>query len=56
MMLKNSIYAEKQAISDYKNVVAKTKLSEVKAMVERIIMDEELHVVTLTKLLKTYSA
>lgn len=56
MMLKNSIYAEKQAISDYKNVVSKTKLSEVKAMVERIIMDEELHVATLTELLKTYSA
>lgn len=56
LMLRNALNAERQAICDYKNIVAKTGQAEIKAMVERIILDEELHVKTLTELISNYSS
>ncbi len=50
-VLKNAINGEKQAINDYKIVIAKTRMAAVKDMIERIILDEEIHVEILTELL-----
>lgn len=55
-ILKNAIAAEKQAIHDYKAVVARTTLPEIKLMIERIILDEQVHIDTLNQLLDTYSS
>lgn len=56
LMIKTAINAEKQAISDYKTVVARSRNDEVKEMIKRIIIDEELHIEILTELLNTYSS
>lgn len=55
-MLRGAILGEKQAIMDYRNVYVKTSTQAVKELVERIIADEEVHIETLTELLKIYSS
>lgn len=55
-ILKNSIAAEKQAIHDYKIVTARSHIPEIKLLIERIILDEEIHIATLTELLEFYTS
>lgn len=55
-ILRNAIAAEKQAIHDYRAVIERTKMAEIKMMTERIILDEEIHIVTLTELLEAYGS
>ncbi len=53
-MLIDDIQGELNAITDYKKMVAILTNETVSALIQRIIMDEQLHVETLTKLLKKY--
>lgn len=55
-ILKNAIASEKQAIHDYETIAARTRMKEIKILIERIILDERVHVATLTKLLEYYSS
>lgn len=53
-IIKTSIMNEEQAIHDYLNVCKKTKMEEVKLIVNRIILDEEVHLELLKKLQELY--
>lgn len=55
-IIKNALSAEKQAIRDYKIVVSRTSVADIKLLIERIILDEEVHIGILTELLETYSS
>lgn len=51
-ILQNDIADEKQAVRDYKDIIATTKMPEIVTMVQRIIEDELVHIETLTAILQ----
>lgn len=55
-IIKNAIAAEKQAIHDYRIVISRTSMPEIKLLIERIILDEQIHIETLNRLLEIYSS
>ncbi len=55
-MLMDNIEGELNAISDYKKMLMLLKNQQVSAIVQRIILDEQLHVETLKKLLEKTNA
>ena len=54
IMLMDAISAELVAIKNYTDIIEKLSNDKVKAVIKRIKMDEELHVLTLKELLKEY--
>ncbi len=54
-IIKNAIEREKQAVKGYKSVAARTTVPDIKLLIERIILDEEVHIASLTELLEAYS-
>ena len=54
-ILSVDVTSEKDAIRLYREIAARTKSDTVKACVERIILDEEVHIGTLNELLGTLS-
>ena len=55
IMLMDAISAELVAIKNYTDIIEKLTNDKVKAVIKRIKMDEELHVLTLKELLKEYA-
>ena len=53
-ILKNNIANEHQAIRDYQFVISRTSIPDIRLLAERIILDEEVHIETLTELLATF--
>ncbi|MEG2014439.1 MAG: demethoxyubiquinone hydroxylase family protein, partial [Clostridia bacterium] len=53
-MIMDNIYGEMNAIATYKKMLLLLKNEQVSAIIERIIIDEELHLATLKKLLEQY--
>lgn len=49
-IIDDNIAAERKAIRDYREVIARTKMDEIKALIERIILDEELHIKVLKEI------
>ncbi len=54
-MLMDDIRGEKQAIRDYESMVRRLDNEQVAAVISRIILDEELHLEKLTKMLEELS-
>ncbi len=54
LIIRNAIYGEKQAISDYRSVASKTGSPSIKNLVDRIIADEEIHLNILNELKEKY--
>ncbi|MDE7454810.1 MAG: manganese catalase family protein [Clostridia bacterium] len=54
-MILDDIQGEMNAITDYQKMLFVLKNEQVAAIIERIIMDEQLHVETLKKMLQAYS-
>lgn len=54
MIINNNIMGERNAIVYYREVIKKTHLGEIKDMIERIILDEEVHLSTLEKIKNEY--
>lgn len=52
-IINNDILDEKKAIADYQNIIRKSKYENVKQVIARIILDEEVHIKTLEKLRET---
>lgn len=55
-MLMDDIAGELEAIATYKKMLFVLENEQVEAIIQRIVMDEELHLETLKKMLETYSA
>lgn len=53
-MLMDDIQGEMNAIADYKKMLFVLKNEQVEAIIQRIILDEELHLETLKKMLERY--
>ena len=54
-MLMDDIQGEMNAIADYKKMLFVLKNEQVEAIIQRIILDEELHLETLKKMLERYA-
>lgn len=54
-MIMDDIQGEMNAIADYQKMLFVLKNEQVEAIVQRIILDEQLHLETLKKMLSTYS-
>lgn len=54
IIINNNIMGERNAIAHYREIIRKTHIDEIKEMIERIILDEEVHVSTLEKIKKEY--
>ncbi len=54
-MLMDDIQGEMNAITDYQKMLFELKNEKAAAIIQRIILDEQLHLETLKKLLKKYS-
>lgn len=55
-MLMDDIQGEMNAIADYQKMLFVLKNEQVEAIIQRIILDEQLHLETLKNMLETYSA
>ena len=55
-MLRNDIAGEKRAIINYEKTILIIKNDSIKALLRRIIKDEERHIEVLEKLLADYAA
>lgn len=55
-MLEDDIRGEKQAIRAYENMLCKLKNPQVRAIIERILEDEKLHLKTLTDILTSFKS
>ena len=54
-MLMDDIQGEMNAIADYQKMLFVLKNEQVEAIIQRIILDEQLHLETLKKMLETYA-
>lgn len=52
-MIQGDINGEKEAIRGYKDVIRLSKNDDVKALIARIVMDEEVHIETLESILRS---
>ncbi len=52
-MIQSDINGEKEAIRGYRDVIRLSKNDEIKALIERIIIDEEIHIETLESILRS---